>query len=116
MVCCNRARILTTGDDLAAKSANPAPPSTASKSPETDLPSPAGRELSGHRGDHVSVFASLPPGCSPDARRDTGFPTPPAVVKTISSSPWLRCLPLSDLLMPRKTLAPPCLRGELSSP
>src|SRR5262249_17385890 len=91
-------------------------PSTASRSLETDPPSPAGRELSGHRGDHVSVSASPPPESLPDDPPDTGFPTPPAVVKTTASNPWLRCPLLPDLLMPRKTLAPHCLRCELPSP
>src|SRR5579864_1111298 len=113
MVCCNRLASFPTGDDLVAKSSYPAAPSTASRSPEPDPPSPAGR---GHRVDHVSVSASPPPGSWADDPPDTGFPAPPAVVKTIASNPWLRCPLLPDLLMPRKTLARHCLHGELSSP
>jgi hypothetical protein len=94
----------------------PAAPSTASRSLETDPSSLAARELSGHRGEHVSVSASPPPESWPDDPRDIGFPTAPAVVKTTASNPWLRCPRLSDLLMPRKTLARHSLHGEQSSP
>src|SRR5438876_7959960 len=104
-----------TDDGPAARFVSRAARSTASRSRESHPPSSAGPTSAGHRADHASVFGSRLPESSPDDPPDTLSPTLPVVPKTIASLRWLLCPPPPDLPSQRKTLAPHCLHGVVSS-
>src|SRR5205823_11597028 len=89
--------------------------STASRSQESHPPSSAGPTSAGHPADHASVFWSRLPESSPDDPPGTQSLTLPVVPKTTAWLRWLRCPPPPDLLRQRKTLAPRCLHGSVSS-
>src|SRR6266481_1595620 len=69
----------------------------------------------GHLDDHAFVYESRRPESSPDDPPGTPFPALPVVPKTTAWLRWLRCPPPPDLLRQRKTLAPHCLHGSVSS-
>src|ERR1700687_5168033 len=89
--------------------------SPASKSQESHPFSSAGPTSAGHPADHASVYESRLPESSPDDPPGTRSPTLPVVPKTTAWLRWLRFLPPPDLPRQRKTLAPHCLHGLVSS-
>src|SRR5712691_8051565 len=104
-----------TDDGLAEGFVSRAARSRASRFRESHRPLPAGPTSAGHPADHASVFGSQLHESSPDDPPGTRSPTLPVVPKTTASLRWLRCPPPPDLLRQRKTLAPRCLHGSVSS-
>src|ERR1700716_1586418 len=103
-----------TDDGLAAGFVSRAARSRASRSRESHPPSSVGPTSAGHPVDHASVSGSQLPESSPDDPPGTRFPTLPLVPKTTAWLRWIRCPP-PDLPRQRKTLAPHCLHGSVSS-
>src|SRR6266567_7705960 len=104
-----------TDDGPAAALVSRAARSRASRCRESHPPSSAGPTSAGHPADHASVFGSRLHESSPDDPPGTRSPTLPVVLKTTAWLRWLRCPPPPDLLRQRKTLAPRCLHGSVSS-
>src|SRR3984893_1961982 len=104
-----------TDDGLAAEFVSRVARWRASRSRESHPPSSAGPTSAEHPVDHASVSGSQLPESSPDDPPRTRFPTLPVVAKATAWLRWLRCPPPPDLPRQRKTLAPHCLHGSVSS-
>src|SRR6266581_790049 len=104
-----------TDDGPAAGFVSRAARSRASRSRESHPLSSAGPISAGHPADHAFVSGSRLPESSPDDPPGTGSPTLPVVPKTTASIRWLRCPPPPDLPRQRRSLAPHCLHGSVSS-
>src|SRR6267143_564331 len=89
--------------------------STASRFQESHPSWSAGPVSVAHLDDHAFVYESRLPESSPDDPPGTRSQALPVVPKTTAWLRWLRCPPLPDLLRQRKTLAPHCLHGSVSS-